>query len=267
MSTDGIQSNPIENLFYELSQDIYIACSDGELKHIPYHTYNEAPELEWYKKVDGVEQLQIFFTTENGYQPANLYGPVITKVLPWNLATANVPPGTNRSDFKPGYLIDLRLLRLARLRFNEANKNNANRGDANTGDIKPYDGNLPEQLLGELQLTPEDNLYIASWIDPFAKGSELGHQDYHLTYLSCEELARCRNATDVDDGDTKTMLERYYVEAGVQAGAIHPLDTGILPFLESTPAENLKEMAPAEFSATFGIAPTCYIVNLKSFML
>ena len=203
------------------SQDIYI-IRQGEEKATLIEYENYAPDLpdssdatvivdtdkaitlEWFSNKDSYHH---FFTTPNGYYPVNLTGPVLTKVIDWNLDTANYPPGVDRSMLKPGYLLDLRFLQLNRvhaLQLDIPVEVPESEYDTPIGYIKginasqldslphpsskSYDGHVPLEYLCQLKELNEENLYIVSWKNPLLVRDINKFYPYQITYLSADKL-------------------------------------------------------------------------------
>lgn len=262
VTIDG--DNPVANakkeadreLWLESSQDLYIIRSDkDDIAYLPWEGYRNAPKIEWFNNED---DCHFCFLTANGYQPENLTGPAITKVIPWNLATANLPGNYKGEPLQPGYLIDLRVLHMSRL-LNPAFEQKMNyptlpplndilvdKGIQKplpaSGGKRPDDAYIPLEKRYELTNVPYDNLYIVSWKDPLGEHEIDDYDPYQINYLPASALDECVPAQEVSTGDTMVVLESYFKAAGSQTGALNPKDW--------------------EYISLHG---SCYVANLSSF--
>lgn len=252
------QEEKNQQLWQALSQDIYVIRSAKEdVAYVPYQLYKNAPKLEWYN--DNNDQHYCFLTA-NGYQPENLIGPALTKVIPWNIETAQPPRDYQGKPLQPGYLLDLRVLHMSRL-LNPALQvpmpdkrlpvlqypigQPGGPLPKQAGDYSGIadDGFIPANRHYELLGLPYDNLYIASWKEPLAEHKIDDYDPYEITYLSSEALDRCESAAGISTGKTMTVLESYFKKANVQVGALNPRDW--------------------EYLSLHG---ACYVANLNSFI-
>ncbi|WDE08006.1 hypothetical protein SG34_014585 [Thalassomonas viridans] len=245
-------------LWEENSQDIYVIRSaKDDVAYVPYDKYRNAPRLEWY---NGEKDQHFCFLTANGYQPENLTGPALTKVIPWNLDTAQPPQSYNGQPLQPGYLLDLRVLHMSRLLnpaleikmdfkqlpplkypIEQSHTKQPEQSSDYTG--KKDDGFLPEDKRYQLENVPYDNLYIVSWKDPLGNHKIDEYDPYEITYLTSDMLDECDPAHEVSTGNTMVVLESYFKKAGVQVGALNPKDW--------------------EYVSLHG---SCYVANLNSFV-
>jgi len=226
------------------AQDIYIIREGGQRASlINYNDYvpdvtasgdpvsEQALRLEWHSSEDDNHQ---FFETKNGHYPVNLTGPALTKVIDWNLDTANYPPGIDRSMLKPGYLLDLRLLQLNRLhapkfkfhpdaptpeRDTPIEQVVVTKDDLLPHPVhKPYDGHVPPQKLSQLTDLSKENLYIVSWKNPLLVRDVDKFYPYQITYLSAEQLDKLEqynlepSPSDIDLNAVELLSLREYFE-------------------------------------------------------
>ncbi len=263
LDTDTVASKSEEFFDETRTQDIFLLRGDGKkVTRIEYRDYryydgkNGAEKLGWLNKEGGHQ----FFKAENGGDPINLMGPALTKVTEENLKTIDLPAHLVDSGFKPetGYLLDLRLIQLNRLRSNASHGHIENLEWDEKLDISP--DQFPFGLGGfnipieQLKIIPKnENLYIISWDNPLKVRSIVNIYPYKLSYLSSSFLdslnfGEPRNAKDDDDKSElehcEDVLTKYYGAAGVQIGTINPLDLGIPHMV--------------------GLA--CYVANLNSFI-
>ena len=103
----------VEILFELFSQEIYLILPCGTKVLIPYQQYRKDPIASW--SINNSEG----FITENDELPLNLVGPVVTKVIQWNIdqCEKSLTKNISKDELKPGYLIDLRGLLAPRLRY------------------------------------------------------------------------------------------------------------------------------------------------------
>ncbi|SHO58925.1 hypothetical protein [Vibrio quintilis] len=146
-----------------------------------------------------------FFKTKNGFHPMNMTGPVLTKVLPWNLKKKNThyPEGFPENvQLEPGYILDLRILQLNRL-FSPAEESTENkpplefiRDTEITGlkDLFPdsrvkHGIEFPPVSITNQAIAPiEENLYIISYVNPLRARDNHSFYPYHIHYISAEQL-------------------------------------------------------------------------------
>lgn len=250
----------------ELSQEIFVVRSNGKTQYLPFDTYfTEKNKLAWW---NSEEDHHFCLVTPNGYQPINLTGPVITKVLPWNVQSARLPEGWAGGPLEPGYLIDLRALHLSRLHFRDLFEfpNLVESNEELTESLpKPYDGALPEKDLDQLKQVPLDNLYILSWRDPLEPHRLDEFQPYQLHYVSKEQLDATQEVETlpVKGEATADFLHTYYEDAGVQVGRLNPLDIDHSIEREAFAIDHSQGRESNAGLAFFAV--TCYVANLKSF--
>lgn len=253
---DDQKINDERKMWLESSQDLYIIRSDkDDIAYLPWEGYRNAPRIEWFNTE---EDCHFCFLTENGYQPENLTGPAITKVIPWNLATANLPGNYEGEPLQPGYLVDLRVLHMSRL-LNPAFEIEMNyptlpplndilrdKGIQKplpaAGGKRPDDAYVPVEKRYELTNVPYDNLYIVSWKDPLQEHEIDDYDPYQINYVTAAMLDECVPAQEMSTGDTMVVLESYFKAAGAQTGALNPKDW--------------------EYISLHG---SCYVANLSSF--
>ncbi len=234
-------------------EDILVASKDGSLRHIPVDVYKNAPKIEWVEIKDEQQQGHICFTTNNGYRPFNLYGPAVTKVLPWNIQSAKLPKSCQNIELGPGYWIDLRKLRVETNRFAQSLEHSPIASP--DGQLSPCDAWLPQDALSQLKLTPEDNLYIVSWSQQHNSSG-----DYQINYLSAEQLAKCQLLEQPAHEKEKTLVEQYFIDAGVQTGVLYPQ--------VNSSKSHVHSDVTGEGGDNFDIANffvLCCVVNLASF--
>ena len=254
--TDDPSGNEDRKKWLESSQDLYIIRSEkDDIGYLPWEGYRNAPLIEWFNTE---EDCHFCILTENGYQPENLTGPAITKVIPWNLTSARLPGNYQGTPLQPGYLIDLRILHMSRL-LNPAFQIPMNyptlpplndilrdkgiqQPITKAGGQRPDDAYIPVDKRYELANIPYDNLYIVSWKDPLGEHSIDEYDPYQINYIPASVLDECVPAQEVSTGDTMVVLESYFKAAGSQTGALNPKDW--------------------EYVSLHG---SCYVANLSSF--
>jgi hypothetical protein len=248
-----------------LSQEIYVVRSTGQIQYLPFETYfTDCNKLAWWHSP---EDNHFCFVTPNGYQPLNLSGPIVTKVIPWNVDSARLPSDWRGGDLQPGYLIDLRGLHMSRLHYsNSLDGGHENKlvvtlnevdSDKDAGAVNAnYDGGIPKQFLEQLKEIPQDNLYIMSWVDPLHTHRLDKFEPYQLHYVSKEQLNACQTVDEIkNEGEVLTnFLQNYYAAAGVQSGRLNPID-----FVDAAKAKNAVDNNLRFFPVT------CYVANLKTF--
>lgn len=247
-------------------------------------------------------RLSLLFGAGGQLRPMNITGPVLSKVIPWNLETAQYPESVHRDEIKPGYMLDLRVLQMSR--FNPPRWFEHSPQERRDTPIRQIKSLLPEYLpdisylplIASNQLCDpvEENLYIASYVNPLKVRDCNQFYPYHIHYISTKELDsfeqldlkngqvidlnglnqtidRLKNALiqTPDSDEIKTQLNqerqvlaaqslaRFYRNAGVQAGALNPED--VLGQVSQNQVKHAQVMRADR-------ATVCMVANLMSFL-
>ncbi|WP_182288378.1 hypothetical protein [Vibrio spartinae] len=179
------------------SQDIYLIREDGtQATLINYEDYTgqNARLIEWcYSESDH----HFFFSPQKSIdrlQPMNLMGPILTKVIPWNLDNACYPENVDPCELKPGYLLDLRVLQLNRLRAPlNANPPLLEKKDTPIRKLtrdpdRQVNSNIPPCSTHQLKEPVPENLYIVSYLNPLQVKDTNDFYPYHIHYLGAEDI-------------------------------------------------------------------------------
>lgn len=221
--------------------DIFIMRPNGKIAYLSYDFYS-APE-RIVESVSAEKNSDRFFIHEDGGYPSNLYGPIVTKVIDWNLLDEDkqykVHPKKPTESCKPGYFINLRRMTLDRLEVMTSDELRAELpvDQPITHDLSTQIHQLhtiPAHLEEQLESTPaEDNIYIAFYQHPEKMRSSDKFYSYHLSYISAKELDDYEYHTDspivldnvADEvAATRKHLETHYGKPSVQVGGINPND-------------------------------------------
>ncbi len=239
--------------------DIFIMRPNGKIAYLTYDFYSNPDRI--VESVSSEANSSRFFMHDDGGYPSNLYGPVVTKVVDWNVLDENtqykIHPKNASESCKPGYFINLRRMTLDRLEVMTTNELRAGmQADTPiTHDLSRMQHKLhtiPEHLEDQLEKTPdEDNVYIAFYQHPEKMRSHDKFYSYHLSYITAKELDDnefipdspiVQGNTPDDVNDTISHLEKHYGKPKVQVGGINPND----------PHQPVPCIA-------------CYVVNVRTF--
>lgn len=239
--------------------DIFIMRPNGKVAYLSYDFYSDPERI--VESVSAEKNSERFFIHEDGGYPSNLYGPIVTKVIDWNLLDEDkqykVHPKKPTETCKPGYFINLRRMTLDRLEVMTTNELRAELpvDEPITHDLSTQIHQLhtiPAHLEGQLEGIPdEDNIYIAFYQHPEKMRSSDKFYSYHLSYITAKELDQNEfkpnspvvfgnSAEDVNE--TRKHLETHYGKPSVQVGGINPNDSH----------------QPVPCAA-------CYVVNIRTF--
>lgn len=274
------------------SQDIYVIRKEGtHATLIDYEDYTgpKAIKLEWcYDETDH----HFFFQTANGLRPANLTSPALTKVIPWNLSTARCPTGIDKTDLKPGYLLDLRALQMSRLNAPSRTETKTDVildqpiGKLEPDDFTPRqdDRNIPATSLKELSEAVEDNLYIVSYKNPLSVRDDNLFYPYHIHYLSKEALDQLKQY-DLEHGQDRDLnelkhtivelkLHLHDVKQDEQAAQIQKiieendtLTSQSLSRYYKNAGVQVGALNPKDLNVdTHSVGAVCMVANLQSFL-
>lgn len=250
--------NELEQKIRDMN-DIFILRPNGKIAYINYETYSDPSRI--VESVSETKDSKFFMQNDGGY-PSNLYGPMVTKVIDWNvLDTPNEyknHPVNSALKCKPGYYINLRRMTLDRL---EAATTLEDQSKLKNDDPLVLNGlasnaafyTIPSDLEHQLENVPvEDNVYIAFYEFPEKRRSSANFYSYHVSYFTAAELdsfeyelcSPCapedHNYTSSDIDNTKRHLESHYGKTKVQSGAVNP-DDQLLAF-------------------------ACYVANIRTFL-
>ncbi|AWY01549.1 hypothetical protein A8139_17465 [Marinomonas primoryensis] len=244
--------------------DIYVMLSEDNIAYLPYDFYADESRIIEKVNVDGTFAKR-FFLNEEGVYPANLAGPAVTKVIPWNLEQAAINSGNNtKSTYQPGYFIDLRQLKMSRLNMIQISDDSSAMADTPIpNSALPVATNtfipVPKDQQNQLKAVPKNaNLYVAFFQKPDDTRSSSECYSYCVSYISAEEVNQhlvVPKTPPTHQDISIEHLKTYYGDAQVQAGAINPKDLRS----DSTTKHDIQ-------SSAIGAMPiTCYIANLRTF--
>ncbi|MGR5147868.1 hypothetical protein ACQKP8_15140 [Photobacterium alginatilyticum] len=278
------------------SQDIYVIRKDGKratlINHKDY-TAKEIKRIEWcYSETD----YHFFFGSQNQgqkLQQINIIGPALTKIVPWNLEKAQCPAGINRDDLKPGYLLDLRVLQLNRLRapLRESSQPSFV-PDTPISHLEPKsdqpivsfaNDHIPTSALEQLKEAVGENLYIVSYVNPLMVRDDNEFYPYHIHYLSTDDLNRL-DALNLEAGKQQDLNELQQAISEMKA-TIHNHRDDLIPYLESIKDQSntLTAQSLARYYRDAGVqvgavnpkdvqeesllvGTVCTVANLQSFL-
>ena len=239
--------------------DIYVMLAEDSIAYLPYELYADESRIIEKVNVDGTFA-QRFFLNEEGVYPANLAGPAVTKVIPWNIEQAAINSGNNtEAKYQPGYFLDLRQLKMSRLNMIQiANDSPAVADTPIPNSALPIATNtfipVPKDKQSQLKAVPKEaNLYVAFFQKPDDTRASSECYSYCVSYISAEEINQHLAISSIPQRSPLEHLQTYYGDTRVQAGAINPND------LNSKHLDNI---------ASNSIAPlgyTCYVANLRTF--
>ncbi len=215
------------------TQDIYLIREDGtQATLINYEDYagRNAKLIEWcYSESD----YHFFFSPQKDIdrlQPINLIGPTLTKVIPWNLDNACYPENVDPCELKPGYLLDLRVLQLNRLRAPiNANPPPLEKQDTpickltqypNDPVLQQVNSNIPPCSTHQLKEPVPENLYIVSYLNPLQIKDTNEFYPYHIHYLSTEDINQLP-VLDFEKGADINLDELQHTIAELRASIHH----------------------------------------------
>ena len=244
--------------------DIYVMLAEDSIAYLPYELYSDESRIIEKVNVDGTFA-QRFFLNKEGVYPANLMGPAVTKVIPWNIEQAAGNSGINPADtYQPGYFLDLRQLKMSRLNMIQiADTAPAVADTPIPNGALPIATNtflpVPKDKQSQLKAVPKEaNLYVAFFQKPDNTRSSTECYSYCVSYIRAEEINQyivVPKTPPTHQDISIEHLKTYYGDAQVQAGAINPKD------LESgsTTKHNI------EFGSVGAMPVTCYVANLRTF--
>ncbi|MEP7730436.1 hypothetical protein [Marinomonas primoryensis] len=244
--------------------DIYVMLSEDNIAYLPYDLYANESRIIEKVNVDGTFAKH-FFLNKEGVYPANLSGPAVTKVIPWNLEQATINSGNNTKEaYQPGYFIDLRQLKMSRLNMIQISNDSSAVADTPIpNSALPIAKNtfipVPKDQQNQLKAVPKNaNLYVAFFQKPDDTRSSSECYSYCVSYISAEEVNKhivISKTPPTHQDISIEHLKTYYGDAQVQAGAINPKDLGS----DSTTKHNI------EFDSVGAMPVTCYVANLRTF--
>jgi hypothetical protein len=231
--------------------DIYVMLSEDNIAYLPYDLYANESRIIEKVNIDGTFAKR-FFLNEEGVYPANLSGPAVTKVIPWNLEQAAINSGDNAKEaYQSGYFLDLRQLKMSRLNMIQISDDSSAMADTPIpNSALPIATNtfipVPKDQQNQLKAVPKNaNLYVAFFQKPDDTRSSAECYSYCVSYISAEEVNQHMTKSK---SVSIEHLQTYYGDAQVQAGAINPNDL-------SSNTHNLTQK----------VGLTCYIANLRTF--
>ncbi|PTP52064.1 hypothetical protein [Vibrio splendidus] len=278
------------------SQDIYVIRQNGQqatlINHEDY-TSESVKRLEWcYSSTD----FHFFFGAQKEgqkLQQINIMGPALTKVLPWNLDNAQCPPDINMSDLKPGYLLDLRLLQLNRLRAPQHNASQQDVGrdspisnlelNSSAPVMSFVNDHIPLSALKQLKEPVSENIYIVSYVNPLLVRDDNQFYPYHVHYLSVNDLDKLE-ALNLEEGVSENLNELQETLNELKA-SIHRHQDDLTPHLDSIKqnSNTLTAQSLARYYRDAGVqvgavnpkdlqeesllvGTVCTVANLQSFL-
>tara|TARA_R110002167_G_scaffold280480_3_gene486077 strand:+ start:2487 stop:3254 length:768 start_codon:yes stop_codon:yes gene_type:complete len=237
--------------------DIYVMLSEDNIAYLPYDLYANESRIIEKVNVDGTFAKR-FFLNEEGVYPANLSGPAVTKVIPWNLEQAVINSGNNTKEaYQPGYFLDLRQLKMSRLNMIQISDVSPTEVDTPIpNDALPIAKNtfisVPKDQQNQLKAMPKAaNLYIAFFQKPDNTRSSSECYSYCVSYISAEEV---NQHLTTSKSAAIEHLQTYYGDTRVQAGALNPNDI-------NNPTSNTTK----DISFVNVVLGTCYVANLQTF--
>ncbi|MDN3616787.1 hypothetical protein ACFFUS_10425 [Vibrio gallaecicus] len=278
------------------SQDIYVIRQNGHqatlINHKDY-TSDAMKCIEWcYSPSD----YHFFFGSkveDQKLQQINIMGPALTKVLPWNLSNAQCPPDVNITDLEPGYLLDLRVLQLNRLRaplrespqLDVARDTPISKLDPNSTApiIKFVNDHVPLSEVKQLKQPVPENLYIVSYVNPLLVRDDNQFYPYHIHYLSLDNL-NSLETLNLEHGaeDDLNQLQETIEEL---KASIHRHQDDLIPYLDTIKqnSDTLTAQSLARYYRDAGVqvgavnpkdlqeesllvGTVCTVANLQSFL-
>jgi|GEM_PF-1621424 hypothetical protein len=237
--------------------DIYVMLSEDSIAYLPYELYADKSRIIEKVNVDGTFA-QRFFLNEEGVYPANLSGPAVTKVIPWNIEQAAGNSEINTADtYQPGYFLDLRQLKMSRLNMIQISNDSPAVADTPIpNSALPIATNtfipVPKDKQSQLKAVPKEaNLYVAFFQKPDDTRSSTECYSYCVSYISAEEV---NQQLTTSKSAAIEHLQTYYGDTRVQAGALNPNDIN----------HDFHQNTIKSDSVNVMIA-TCYVANLRTF--
>lgn len=239
--------------------DIYVMLSEDNIAYLPYDFYANESRIIEKVNVDGTFAKR-FFLNEEGIYPANLAGPAVTKVIPWNLEQAAINSGNNAKEvYQAGYFLDLRQLKMSRLNMIQISDDSPAMADTPIpNSALPIATNtfipVPKDQQNQLKAVPKNaNLYVAFFQKPDNTRSNSECYSYCVSYISAEEVNQHLANSPIQQNTTLEHLQTYYGDTRVQAGAINPNDL------------DLKHLDSLVSNSIAPLGYTCYVANLSTF--
>ncbi len=278
------------------SQDIYVIRQNGQqatLINYEDYTSKSVKRIEWcYSTTD----FHFFFGAKKEgekLQQMNLIGPALTKVVPWNLENAQCPPGINMSDLKPGYLLDLRLLQLNRLRapLHDSPHPDVDRDtpisklelNSDAPISRFVNDHLPTSALKELAEPVPENIYIVSYVNPLLVRDDNKFYPYHVHYLSVSDLNKLEKL-NLEEGASEDLNELQQTLHELKA-TIHRHQNELVPHINTIKqnSNTLTAQSLARYYRDAGVqvgavnpkdlqeesllvGTVCTVANLRSFL-
>ena len=278
------------------SQDIYVIRKNGQqatlINHEDYAS-ESVKRLEWcYSSTD----YHFFFGAQKEgqkLQQINIMGPALTKIVQWNLDNAQCPPDLNMSDLKPGYLLDLRLLQLNRLRapLHKPSQPDVCRDspisklelNSNAPVESFVNDHVPLSALKQLKEPISENIYIVSYVNPLLVRDDNQFYPYHVHYLSVSDLDKLE-ALNLEEGASENLNELQETLNELKA-SIHRHQDDLVPHLDSIKqnSNTLTAQSLARYYRDAGVqvgavnpkdlqeesllvGTVCTVANLQSFL-
>lgn len=278
------------------SQDIYVIRQNGQKATLINHenyTSESVKRIEWcYSSTD----YHFFFGAQKEgqkLQQINIMGPALTKIVPWNLDNAQCPPDINMSDFKPGYLLDLRLLQLNRLRapLHKSSLQDVGRDSPisklelnSSAPVASFvNDHIPLSALKQLKGPVPENIYIVSYVNPLLVRDDNQFYPYHVHYLSVSDLDQLE-ALNLEEGANENLNELQETLNELKA-SIHRHQDDLVPHLDSIKqnSNTLTAQSLARYYRDAGVqvgavnpkdlqeesllvGTVCTVANLQSFL-
>ncbi|NQZ11947.1 MAG: hypothetical protein HRT35_32750 [Algicola sp.] len=238
--------------------DMFLIDLEGDPIYITYQQYRHATQIG----LKNDQHNTPCFVTEQGGCPPNLFGPVLTKVLPCNIAAACPLAGINKDELKPGYIVDLRMLEFTRLNspFHKVKAAQNQPINPPTAHHKRQPISLKElqKVKEEIGEIPQNNLYVISWADLTAEHGPFRPDYYQINFISAEQLLKLKIKQPEINPQVSDYLSSYFTHAGVQLGTINPLSMPIVA--EDALKDSIEQGADIMTEGLF-----CYVINLNSF--